>query len=535
MRDIFLLCFIPIILLIVCWVIGDLVCGVVKKKVDWRGERVIVGFVICTAFFQIIALPFMYLEYDFVPLYHLYITLVFVLLLISIISIYRKIDKNKIVEFKGHILKIRLYKKQIILWGLVILGIAFQIAYVVLHQHVDIDDSFYIAQTNTILETGKVLNIEPASGLAEFSFQPSYKLVGYEVLLAVIVKFFNVNTAFFCHTVLPVFMIALHYLIIINIAKKIDETGALYFALLFEVVNLFSGFSGYSQGAFLLYRIWQGKAVMTNIVVPILILSFLWVWDERKIGWKECVYLTIVLVSGLSTTTVAVYLIPIAYFGLVAGYLFLNRNLWNVAKLCVPVFLILPVVGLKLWILISSVNTTIGAEESIIASAGSGAEELSYTYELIDKFMAGNRVWLICILVALIYVLVKGNPKEKGIIAMPTVILFATFCNPLLIKYVARFVTGSPVYWRVFWLLEFPMIMVTAIAIVVRNIKEREVYGIVSTIGAMLIVVNGSYILNESGFTERENRYKLNNVSLAITDMVLDDAESYEDKNDELV
>lgn len=108
MRDIFLLCFIPVILLFVCWVIGDLACGVVKKKVDWRGERVIVGFVICTAFFQIIALPFMYLEYDFVPLYHLYITLVFVLLLISIISIYRKIDKNKIVEFKGHILKCRL-------------------------------------------------------------------------------------------------------------------------------------------------------------------------------------------------------------------------------------------------------------------------------------------------------------------------------------------------------------------------------------------------------------------------------------------
>ena len=108
-------------------------------------------------------------------------------------------------------------------------------------------------------------------------------MVSYEVLMSFIVRLFHVNTAFFMHTILPVFLIPVHYIVIYQIGKFISQRYAYHFVLLYSVFNLFSAYSGYSQGAFLLYRIWQGKSGVINIIVPILILTFLYICDKKDI------------------------------------------------------------------------------------------------------------------------------------------------------------------------------------------------------------------------------------------------------------
>ena len=531
MRDILLLAMIPVSLCFVCFMTGHLL-GVISKKSFDAGEKIIIGYVVCVGVFQVIAIPFMYFSLDFLPLYYIYLLIIVSVILVSCFSLYRRRRK----EISNLRRRVSTYKRaDIYLWGILILGIAFQVIYVVLHQHTDIDDSFYIAETNTILSKGKVLDIDPASGLSEFPFSPTYKMVSYEVLLAVIVKVFSVNAAYLCHTILPVFLIALHYLIIINIAKNISPKNAVYFIFLYQVINMFSAYSGYSQGAFLLYRIWQGKAVMINIVIPILILTFFWIYEEKIIEWKEILFVTVVLIAGFHTTTVAIYLVPVAYFGLVAGYLYSNRKWGNIIKLCVPVFLVLPLVGLKFWILISNpIESASGEQVSAVASAGSGASNLSYLNEFVNKYMDGNIILLFLIVIALLYLIFKGNQKEKGIIAVPAIVIWLTFCNPVFMKIVAGYVTGSAVYWRLFWLLEFPMIVVAATTKVIGNITTREVYSIASAAGAIAVAVSGAYIFDERGFTERQNKYKLDSVSVTIADMVLNDAKEFEDDNGEL-
>lgn len=531
MRDILLLAMIPVSLCFVCFMTGHLL-GVISKKSFDAGEKVIIGYVVCVGALQVIAIPFMYFSLDFLPLYYIYLLIIVSVILVSCFSLYHYRRK----EISNLRRVVSTYKRaDIYLWGILILGIAFQIIYVVLHQHTDIDDSFYIAETNTILSQGKVLDIDPASGLSEFPFAPTYKMVSYEVLLAVIVKIFSVNAAYLCHTILPVFLIALHYLIIINIAKKISPKNAVYFIFLYQVINMFSAYSGYSQGAFLLYRIWQGKAVMINIVIPILILTFFWIYEKKIIEWKEVLFVTVVLIAGFHTTTVAIYLVPVAYFGLVAGYLYSNQKWGNIIKLCVPVILILPLVGLKFWILISiPIESASGEQTSAVASAGSGASNLSYLNEFVNKYMDGNIILLFLIVIALLYLIFKGNQKEKGIIAVPAIVIWLTFCNPVFMKIVAGYVTGSAVYWRLFWLLEFPMIVVAATTKVIGNITTREVYSIASAAGAIAVAVNGTYIFDERGFTERQNKYKLDSISVTIADMVLNDAKEFEDDNGEL-
>ena len=114
------------------------------------------------------------------------------------------------------------------------------------------------------------------------------------------------------HTILPVFLIPVHYIVIYQIGKFISQRYAYHFVLLYSVFNLFSAYSGYSQGAFLLYRIWQGKSGVINIIVPILILTFLYICDKKDITVTDIIFTGMVLVAGLHATAVGIYLVPVA-------------------------------------------------------------------------------------------------------------------------------------------------------------------------------------------------------------------------------
>ena len=61
--------------------------------------------------------------------------------------------------------------------------IAFQLFYVLYYQHSDADDSYYVAQISTIIDTNYLMDIEPTTGIDAFEQLPTYKLIGHEVLL----------------------------------------------------------------------------------------------------------------------------------------------------------------------------------------------------------------------------------------------------------------------------------------------------------------------------------------------------------------
>lgn len=214
----------------------------------------------------------------------------------------------------------------------------------------------------------------------------------------------------------------------------------------------------------------------------------------------------------------------------------MQKKIYDSMKLCVPVLFVLPFVGLKLYVsLTADMSSGSGEQINLVTSVGKGASSLSYVNELIIKYMNGHVFLLFLIVLSLLLICVRGNRKERGIVGIPAIVLGCTFCNPLLAEEVARYVTGSSVYWRLFWLFEFPLILVTAIVIVVRRISEKKSYGILSAAGVIVIVVLGVNIFNEDGFVNRENKYKLDSVSVTIADMILDDTESYIDKKEETV
>ena len=143
---------IPVYLFVMCICTGEVFLKLFGKGEGKNaGKNIIAGYVICAGLFHIISTPFMYYELSFSPLVYICIAYSVVIIAAYIIL--------KIKEEKTLFERVRLPEKNAIQKDKVWLGlsivfiIAFQIFYVVYYQHTDIDDSYYLAQINTIIHT----------------------------------------------------------------------------------------------------------------------------------------------------------------------------------------------------------------------------------------------------------------------------------------------------------------------------------------------------------------------------------------------
>lgn len=516
MLDVVKLILIPVFMCMVCYMFGTLLSVKIKNGI---GERISLGFLGVIALFQIVALPFMYFESSVTWLYRICIGFV-VLLMIGYVGYILKTNAWKNRQYQKFFLKKRT-RKEVIFWGIVLGLIVFQVFYVFYFQYSNYDDSYYIAQINTIVETNYLMNVEPTTGIGAFNQNVTYKLIGHEVLLSMIVKMFNVNAAFLSHMIMPLFMIPLHYIVVYQLAKEIKYEYRNIFFLFSTIINMFSGFSGSAAPAWLLLRIWQGKAVLVSILLPMLLLEFVKIYRERKVSVRSLIAMTSMLWAGFFASTVGLYLVPVAYFAYTVTFFFTYKDWKNSLKLCIPVFFSLPYVFAKMLLFLS---------QSYFE--GISDVEVTHTYRDIffSKYLSnhgyggkGNYVLAAFLLFAIIYIWKKGTKVEKMISVYVPIVLFLTFLNPLL-KPILSSVLEEELYYRFFWLFNFRYIVVIAMILYVAEEINRKFISVLVMI--LLITGTGEYLLQAPRFVERKNRYKLSNRVIWISDEIIAENDS---------
>ena len=516
MLDVVKLILIPVFMCMVCYMFGTLLSVKIKNGI---GERISLGFLGVIALFQIVALPFMYFESSVTWLYRICIGFV-VLLMIGYVGYILKTNAWKNRQYQKFFLKKRT-RKEVIFWGIVLGLIVFQVFYVFYFQYSNYDDSYYIAQINTIVETNYLMNVEPTTGIGAFNQNVTYKLIGHEVLLSMIVKMFNVNAAFLSHMIMPLFMIPLHYIVVYQLAKEIKYEYRNIFFLFSTIINMFSGFSGSAAPAWLLLRIWQGKAVLVSILLPMLLLEFVKIYRERKVSVRSLIAMTSMLWAGFFASTVGLYLVPVAYFAYTVTFFFTYKDWKNSLKLCIPVFFSLPYVFAKMLLFLS---------QSYFE--GISDVEVTHTYRDIffSKYLSnhgyggkGNYVLAAFLLFAIIYIWKKGTKVEKMISVYVPIVLFLTFLNPLLKPILSSFLEEE-LYYRFFWLFNFRYIVVIAMILYVAEEINRKFISVLVMI--LLITGTGEYLLQAPSFVERKNRYKLSNRVIWISDEIIAENDS---------
>lgn len=212
--------------------------------------------------------------------------------------------------------------------------VVFQASYLALNLHYDDDDARYIPSIVSALEKDTLFFDNPITGEPmywDISETAKDMVSPWTVYWAIFSKLCMIHPAILCHTVVPMLYIPLAYVMYMLIGMELfkkDTKKTLVFVTIVGLLNIFSGYSVYNAGAFLLLRIWQGKALFAGIVVPF-VLWFEMLFFREKCSKNIWIIGFIAMVAACLTTGMGIFLTPMIILAAMAVHLKLYAR-WDI-------------------------------------------------------------------------------------------------------------------------------------------------------------------------------------------------------------
>ncbi len=215
-----------------------------------------------------------------------------------------------------------------------LLLIVLQVVFISVFSHTDGDDAFYVGTSVITWETGTVYEIEPYRGDDFLSFPVRYILSGYTVCCAALAKVLLVHPTILMHTILPVFLTLTAYLVYTLLGDTLfsgqaEKIG--WFLIFVSLVNVFGNTSVYTSSTFLLFRIWQGKAFLGAVAVPMLCWLLLQIGKNRASLFLWLALATTVL-CACTLSSMGVILAPMLVGCFALVYTILQKNIGILLK-----------------------------------------------------------------------------------------------------------------------------------------------------------------------------------------------------------
>ena len=240
-----------------------------EKEIRWTGllKSWITGQMLLFAVLQVFAVTMILLRWEFDALFWSYLGAVVVLFGLGI----RKIKRIKLTIQK---------QSPIVLVFLVasILLVLSQAGIYFFGVHLDEDDARWLAEANDAIETGDMMTRSYHTGELHGRFAEMRDVVSpWPMLFAILSRVLFTRVSIVAHTVYPTIEIILVYGIYYLIASELlqKQEARLAFVLFAALIQYFYGGSVYTQGTFSLIRIWQGKASVAAVIIPLLFYFFI--------------------------------------------------------------------------------------------------------------------------------------------------------------------------------------------------------------------------------------------------------------------
>ena len=175
-----------------------------------------------------------------------------------------------------------------ILLGITFLIILYQFLSYLLGMHMDDDDTRWLAQANDALETGQMIYHNYNTGdYWGWVHMPKDAVSAWPMLYSILSRLtLNTRVTILAHTVYApmevLVMYGIYWLLASELFEKKDARAA--FLLLVSVINLFYAGTLFTQSVFALVRIWQGKATVAAVLIPLLIYLFVRINKENRVS-----------------------------------------------------------------------------------------------------------------------------------------------------------------------------------------------------------------------------------------------------------
>ena len=309
------------------------------------GVTYVAGFLTLLATFQLIAVPVVFTDpwgfETIVDIFTVVTTLFTGMGIVITMHYWRRVGRI----FHKHPCWKEKNRLEQIQWILVFVLIGLQLFMAVTHASFDGDDAFYVVQSVITDETDTLYRILPYTG-GSTRLDMRHAMAVFPLWIAYIARMTGIHATIISHTVLPVFLIPLTYMIYYEIGKKLwkEKAEQLPSYMIFVcLLQTFGNVSIYNNATFLLMRTWQGKSMLANVIIPGVFMVLIWLFDgepekRRQRGGMWFLLIMINIAAAMmSTASVFMNSFLIAVMAVVFSLQEKNiKILFKMAACCIP-------------------------------------------------------------------------------------------------------------------------------------------------------------------------------------------------------
>ncbi|MBE5825016.1 MAG: hypothetical protein E7307_00120 [Butyrivibrio sp.] len=183
-------------------------------------------------------------------------------------------------------------KESLIYWGIFFVIMIFQMVMSVVMASFDGDDAYYVVESLLAQQAGVMNTILPYTGTST-SLDIRHALAVITMWIGFVAKKSDIHATILSHSILPLFFIPMVYLVYVEIGRILfrrRQHVIPVFMVFIAVLMMFGNVSIYTPATFFLMRTWQGKALVANLVFPMIVWMFLWMFEDIKPRGKGLVF-----------------------------------------------------------------------------------------------------------------------------------------------------------------------------------------------------------------------------------------------------
>lgn len=268
------------------------------------------GWFVSFSVFELVSVPFILLERSFTEVVGVYSIVILVLLGVSVWfgqDVIKRMFLWKL--WWKRFMEMPRWTK--LGWIMVMFLIGVQIVHALFWEYYDGDDSYYVAQS-VLTQAFYSMYVRDSYTGYNYSLDIRHALSPTPVYIAWLSEISGIHVAIISHTVLAVVWLVLMYCVYGQLGKRLfakNKEWQPLFLIFIAVWFMFGNISIYTSETFIMTRTWQGKGLMAGIILPALLLSLIYLADQRTRLGNWLLFVTVVL-SAVFSTSVAFMLIP---------------------------------------------------------------------------------------------------------------------------------------------------------------------------------------------------------------------------------
>lgn len=268
------------------------------------------GWFVSFSVFELVSVPFILLERSFTEVVVIYSLVIMILLVVSVWNGYKVIAQ--LWSWKSwwkDVAKMSWWTR--LGWFVVAILLVIQLIHAVFFEYYDGDDSYYVAQA-VMTKTFNTMYLRDNYTGYIYPLDIRHALSPTPVYIAWMSKVSGIHPTVIAHSVLSVAWLVLMYCIYEQIGKRLlakNKDWIPLFLIFIEVWFLYGNISLYTSETFAMTRTWQGKGLMAGVIFPALLLSLIYLADQKTRFGNWLLFLTVIL-SAVFATSIAFMLIP---------------------------------------------------------------------------------------------------------------------------------------------------------------------------------------------------------------------------------